>query len=139
MVVTAIRREFEKLDSLQVVAMASTQPSASDPTSNQDPVHDKLAALSKEELQQLLDSDVAMERFMASLAFPALETMVANIANMREVVRVTAETNIQLETEIEMTRDALLCKVEEYHTKKLSLGQVCSSRSLNPLLRPWQG
>ena len=45
---------------------------------------------------------------------------------MQEVISVTAQTNITLETEIETMRDALLCKVEEYHTKKLSLGQTAA-------------
>merc|ERR1712037_5764 len=57
---------------------------------------------------------------------PPLQSITENIKSMKEVISVTAQTNITLETEIETLRDALLCKVEEYHTKKLSLGQTAA-------------
>ena len=91
-----------------------------------DPVQAAVAALSKEELQEVLDNEVALEKLLLSIDFPPLESITENIKSMQEVISVTAQTNITLETEIETMRDALLCKVEEYHTKKLSLGQTAA-------------
>lgn len=131
MVVTAIRREFEKRESLQIVQHSpppgptAGQTISHDPTvSTTDPIQAKLLQLSKEELQDVLSNEAAFEKVLCSLSFPPLDSLTENIQSMEEVVKVTAETNIQLQTEIEASRDALLCKVEEYHTKKLSLGQV---------------
>jgi len=130
MVVGAIRREFEKAESLQVLtpptaAVSRSQESAS-ATNSSDPVQAAVAALSKEELQEVLDNEVALEKLLLSIDFPPLESITENIKSMQEVITVTAQTNITLETEIETLRDALLCKVEEYHTKKLSLGQTAA-------------
>merc|ERR1711974_391050 len=130
MVVGAIRREFEKAESLQVLAppiaaVSRSQESAA-ATNALDPVRAAVAALSKEELQEVLDSEVALEKLLLSIDFPPLESITENIKSMKEVITVTAQTNITLETEIETLRDALLCKVEEYHTKKLSLGQTAA-------------
>ena len=91
-----------------------------------DPVQAAVAALSKEELQEVLDNEVAFEKLLLSIDFPPLDSITENIKSMQEVITVTAQTNITLETEIETLRDALLCKVEEYHTKKLSLGQTAA-------------
>jgi len=130
MVVGAIRREFEKAESLQVLtpptaAVSGSQESAVT-TNSSDPVQAAVAALSKEELQEVLDNEVALEKLLLSIDFPPLESITENIKSMQEVITVTAQTNITLETEIETLRDALLCKVEEYHTKKLSLGQTAA-------------
>jgi len=130
MVVGAIRREFEKAESLQVLtpptaAVSRSQESAS-ATNSSDPVQAAVAALSKEELQEVLDNEVALEKLLLSIDFPPLESITENIKSMQEVITVTAQTNITLETEIETLRDALLCKVEEYHTKKLSLSQTAA-------------
>jgi len=130
MVVGAIRREFEKAESLQVfspptAAVSRGQESAA-ATNSSDPVQTAVAALSKEELQEVLDNEVALEKLLLSIDFPPLESITENIKSMQEVITVTAQTNITLETEIETLRDALLCKVEEYHTKKLSLGQTAA-------------
>lgn len=130
MVVTAIRREFEKRESLQVLQQQqqpspAAQTSSHDPAAGSaDPIQAKLLQLSKEELEEIMNNETAFEKLMCSLSYPPLDNLAENIKSMEEVVKVTAETNIQLETEIEASRDALLCKVEEYHTKKLSLGQV---------------
>jgi len=131
MVVGAIRREFEKAESLQVIAqpiVTRSQESvagAANKTAS-DPVQVAVAALSKEELQEVLDNEVAFEKLLLSIDFPPLDSITENIKSMQEVITVTAQTNITLETEIETLRDALLCKVEEYHTKKLSLGQTAA-------------
>jgi len=130
MVVGAIRREFEKAESLQVLApptaaVSRSQESAAT-TNSSDPVQAAVAALSKEELQEVLDNEVALEKLLLAIDFPPLESITENIKSMQEVITVTAQTNITLETEIETLRDALLCKVEEYHTKKLSLGQTAA-------------
>jgi len=130
MVVGAIRREFEKAESLQVLtpptaAVSRSQESAAT-TNSSDPVQAAVAALSKEELQDVLDNEIALEKLLLSIDFPPLESITENIKSMQEVITVTAQTNITLETEIETLRDALLCKVEEYHTKKLSLGQTAA-------------
>ena len=95
-------------------------------SSSSDPVQASVAALSKEELQEVLDNEVALEKLLLSIDFPPLKSITENIKSMKEVITVTAQTNITLETEIETLRDALLCKVEEYHTKKLSLGQTAA-------------
>ena len=71
-----------------------------------------------------MDNEVALEKLLGSLSFPPLDSLTANIPSMEEVVRLTAQRNMALQEEIEASRDALLCKVEEYHTKKLALGQV---------------
>jgi len=130
MVVGAIRREFEKAESLQVLAGLAppkSQEAATETSStSSDPVQAAVAALSKEELQEVLDNEVALEKLLLSIDFPPLESITENIKSMKEVISVTAQTNITLETEIETLRDALLCKVEEYHTKKLSLGQTAA-------------
>jgi len=131
MVVGAIRREFEKAESLQVIAqpiVSRNQESGVGALNKtpSDPVQAALAALSKEELQEVLDNEVAFEKLMLSIEFPPLDSITKNIKSMQEVITVTAQTNITLETEIETLRDALLCKVEEYHTKKLSLGQTAA-------------
>jgi len=127
MVVGAIRREFEKAESLQVLAPPRGQEAATETSStSSDPVQAAVAALSKEELQEVLDNEVALEKLLLSIDFPPLESITENIKSMKEVISVTAQTNITLETEIETLRDALLCKVEEYHTKKLSLGQTAA-------------
>jgi len=127
MVVGAIRREFEKAESLQVLAPPRSQEAATETSStSSDPVQAAVAALSKEELQEVLDNEVALEKLLLSIDFPPLESITENIKSMKEVISVTAQTNITLETEIETLRDALLCKVEEYHTKKLSLGQTAA-------------
>jgi len=131
MVVGAIRREFEKAESLQVLApptaVSRSQESATATnSSSSDPVQAAVAALSREELQEVLDNEVALEKLLLSIDFPPLESITENIKSMKEVITVTAQTNITLETEIETLRDALLCKVEEYHTKKLSLGQTAA-------------
>jgi len=130
MVVGAIRREFEKAESLQVLtpptaAVSRSQESAA-AANSLDPVQAVVAALSKEELQEVLDNEVALEKLLLSIDFPPLESITENIKSMKEVITVTAQTNITLETEIETMRDGLLCKVEEYHTKKLSLGQTAA-------------
>lgn len=126
MVVQAIRREFEKCESLQVVPQprqntSSSQQQQPNPT---DPVQARLADMTREELQEVLDNEVALEKLVCSLAFPPLDCLTANIPSMEEVVRLTAQRNMALQEEIEASRDNLLCKVEEYHTKKLALGQV---------------
>jgi len=131
MVVGAIRREFEKAESLQVLAQPtavsrSQEAAAATNSTSSDPVQAAVAALSKEELQEVLDNEVALEKLLLSIDFPPLESITENIKSMKEVITVTAQTNITLETEIETLRDALLCKVEEYHTKKLSLGQTAA-------------
>lgn len=130
MVVGAIRREFEKAESLQVlptpVVSRSQESAETTNTKSTDPVQAAVAALSKEELQEVLDNEVALEKLLLSIDFPPLESITENIKSMQEVISVTAQTNITLETEIETMRDALLCKVEEYHTKKLSLGQTAA-------------
>lgn len=130
MVVTAIRREFEKYECLTVVPQSVSQP-VTQPVSlvtSQEGVTDsvgaKLSHLSKDELLDVLNNPVAFEKFMLSLSYPTLDNLNDNIKSMEEVVKETVETNIQLEVEIEASRDALLCKMEEYHTKKLSLGQA---------------
>lgn len=122
MVVTAIRREFEKYECLTVVPQAVTQAATQEVVT--DTVAARLGQLNKEELLDVLNNPVAFEKLMLSLSYPALDNLSENIKSMEEVVKETVETNIQLEVEIEASRDALLCKMEEYHTKKLSLGQV---------------
>ena len=111
----------------QVLAPPRSQEAATETSStSSDPVQAAVAALSKEELQEVLDNEVALEKLLLSIDFPPLESITENIKSMKEVISVTAQTNITLETEIETLRDALLCKVEEYHTKKLSLGQTAA-------------
>jgi ESCRT-I complex subunit VPS37 len=122
MVVQAVRRELEKAESLQPVPPPGGPSAAAGVPS--DPVVARLAAMTEEELQEALESDVALEKLLLSLSFPPLQALEENIQSMQEVIKVTAETNIALEAEIEASRDALLCKVEEYHTCKLSLAQV---------------
>lgn len=117
MVVQAVRRELEKAESLQAVQQAGGPATT-------DLVVARLAGMTEEELHEALESDVALEKLLLSLAFPPLQALEENIQSMQEVIKVTAETNIALEAEIEASRDALLCKVEEYHTCKLSLAQV---------------
>ena len=106
-------------------AVSRSQESAAT-TNSSDPVQAAVAALSKEELQEVQDNEVALEKLLLSIDFPPLESITENIKSMQEVITVTAQTNITLETEIETLRDASLCKVEEYHTKKLSLGQTAA-------------
>ena len=125
-----IRSSWMKIWCLQVlptpVVSRSQESAETTNTKLTDPVQAAVAALSKEELQEVLDNEVALEKLLLSIDFPPLESITENIKSMQEVISVTAQTNITLETEIETMRDALLCKVEEYHTKKLSLGQTAA-------------
>ena len=124
MVVTAIRRELEK-------NQLSVQPNISpinteyqpQPTSS-DLVRSKLAELNKEELQDILNNEGALDKFMDELSYPPLDSINDNIKSMEENIKATAENNIDLQNQIESYRDSLLCKVEEYHTRKSELEVV---------------
>ena len=130
MVVAAIRRELEKspptfqpnaspvnLDFPQHQLTASTGGEGT----LGDPVKRKLAELDKEELQDILEKDGAMDKFLSELTYPPLDTMVDNIASMEENIKATAQNNIELQKQIESYRDSLLNKVQEYHEKKAEM------------------
>lgn len=136
MVVNAIKREFEKCDSLKLVS-PSTSTTAMESGATPDPVTAALAAMTREELQEVMESEVAMEKLLLSITFPPLDSITENIKSMKEVIRETAETNMSLETEVERKRDSLLCKVEEFHTTKLALGQAAARvRELGARVEP---
>lgn len=127
MVVNAIKREFEKCDSLKLVSPSTSTPStAMEAAATPDPVTAALAAMTREELQEVMESEVAMEKLLLSITFPPLDSITENIKSMKEVIRETAERNMSLETEVERKRDSLLCKVEEFHTTKLALGKAAA-------------
>ena len=65
-----------------VVGAANKSPS--------DPVQAAVAALSKEELQEVLDNEVAFEKLLLSIDFPPLDSITENIKSMQEVITVTA-------------------------------------------------
>ena len=135
MVVSAIRRELEKSPAtLQPGSAASQQqlqhPQASN--SSSDPIVKKLSELDREELQDILDKDGALDKFMSDLSYPPLDSMVDNISSMEENIRATAQNNIQLQGQIETYRDSLLNKVQDYHEKKAEMeehySKLCEMR-----------
>ena len=126
MVVSAVRRELEK-------SPATLQPNTSPlnfdfqqqqpavSNSGGDPIRKKLSELDKEELQDILDNDGAMEKFLDELTYPPLDTMVDNISSMQDNIKATAKNNMELQSQIETYRDSLLNKVQEYHGKKAEM------------------
>ena len=123
MVVAAIRRELEKSSATLQPGSSSQQqlqhPQASN--SSSDPIVKKLSELDKEELQDILDKDGAMDKFLSDLSYPPLDTMVDNISSMEENIKATAQNNILLQGQIETYRDSLLNKVQDYHEKKAEM------------------
>ena len=123
MVVAAIRRELEKSPATLQPGSSSQQqlqhPQASN--SSSDPIVKKLSELDQEQLQDILDKDGAMYKFMSDLSYPPLDSMVDNISSMEENIRATAENNLQLQGQIETYRDSLLNKVQDYHEKKAEM------------------
>ena len=137
MVVAAIRRELEKSPANLQPGVASQQqqqqlqhPQAI--SSSSDPIVKKLSELDKDQLQDILDKDGAMDKFMSDLSYPPLDTMVDNISSMEENIRATAENNLQLQGQIETYRDSLLNKVQDYHEKKAEMeehySKLCEMR-----------
>ena len=141
MVIAAIRRELEK-------SQPTLQPNASPlnfdfqhPTVNTigaasvggggvgsgeggDPIRRKLSELDKEELQDLLDKEGAMDKFLSDLNYPPLDTMIDNISSMEENIKAVAQNNMELQSQIETYRDSLLNKVQEYHEKKAEMEEL---------------
>jgi len=116
MVIQAIRRELEKQQlSVQMNLPAQTST---------DLVRSKLSKLTKDELQEIMDNEDAMETFLEELSYPPLENINDNIKSMEENIKLTALANIELQTQIEGYRDSLLCKVEEYHSQKSEVDGV---------------
>ena len=122
MVVAAVRRELEK-------SSASVQPNSSpinveyqqqQPTSG-DFIKNKLSELDKEDLQDILDDEGALEKFLDDLSYPPLDTITDSISSMEDSIKTQAENNLQIQTEIETLRDSLLNKVQDYHSKKSEL------------------
>ena len=86
MVVNAIKREFEKCDSLKLVSPSTSTPStAMEAAATPDPVTAALAAMTREELQEVMESEVAMEKLLLSITFPPLDSITENIKSMKEV------------------------------------------------------
>ena len=116
MVVAAIRREFEK-------SCPSVQPNTSPINVEYQPgVEDKiklkLSQMEKEDLQDILGDDGALEKFVSEISYPPLETTLDNITSMEDNIRAQAENNTKLQQEIELLKDSLLNKVQDYHSKK---------------------
>jgi len=128
MVVNAIRRELEKTENLVVGHQQQIMPTPStkqqDLTLSNDPVRNKLVGLSRDELLELLDKEEALEKFMMELEYPPLDTMKDNIKSMEENIQTVAESNLSLQSQIEASRDSLLCKVEQFHIEKAELGEA---------------
>ena len=127
MVVAAIRRELEKSPAtLQPgqPGLPSQQQQLQHPqtaSSSSDPIVKKLSELDREQIQDILDKDGAMDKFMSDLSYPPLDSMVDNISSMEENIRATAQNNLQLQGQIETYRDSLLNKVQDYHEKKAEM------------------
>jgi len=124
MVVTAIRRELEKVQLSVQPNMTPLNAEYQPQSTSSDLVRSKLADLDKDELQDILDNEGALDKFIEELSYPPLESINDNIKSMEENIKATAEKNIDLQNQIESYRDSLLCKVEEYHTKKSELEGV---------------
>ena len=121
--VAAVRREMEKSSpSLQphtspVNVEYQQQPSA-------DFVRKKLSELGKDELEDILNEEGALDKFIDSISYPPLDNMVDNIASMEENIKAQAENNIKMQVQIESLRDSLLNKVQEYHGKKSQMEEL---------------
>merc|ERR1719315_380327 len=97
--------------------------STSTGAASSDPITCKLSSLS-EELKEILNNEDAFEKFMDELENPSMAVMDSNISAMEERIKSTAEGNIELQSEVEVKRNALLCKVEEYHQLKAALSSL---------------
>merc|ERR1719410_3172925 len=118
MVGAAIRRELEKSPPTLQQSSAHQQAHSGNTC---DPIWKKLSELDKEELQDILDKEGAMDKFLSELSYPPLDTMVDNISSMEENIKATAQNNIELQNQIETYRDSLLNKVQDYHEKKAEM------------------
>jgi len=129
MVVNAIKRELEKSEGLTISHQHQQEPPID--TGAGDPVRSRLGAMEREELLEILDSEEAMLKFVDSLQYPPLQSMEDNIKSMEEHLVLTAESNMEMQAEIEAGRDSLLQKVETFHSEKGLLSSAYSrSREL---------
>ena len=123
MVVAAVRRELEK-------SRPSVNPNATPvhvdhhQQQSADLVRKHLMQLEKDELQDIIDNEGALEKFLSGVSYPPLDNMVDNIASMEENIKAQAKHNIALQGEIETLRDTLLNRVQEYHAKKQEMEQL---------------
>ena len=122
MVVAAVRRELER-------SAPTLQPNASPvnvdyPQPPADFIRKKLSELEKDDLEDIINDEGAMDKFLDTISYPPLDNMVDNIASMEENIKAQAESNIELQNQIESVRDSLLNKVQEYHSKKAEMDQL---------------
>ena len=81
-----LQKLYHKVLVPPTTAVSRSQESATASNSNtSDPVQAAVAALSKEELQEVLDNEVALEKLLLSIDFPPLESITENIKSMKEV------------------------------------------------------
>ena len=127
MVVATIRREFEKSSpSLQLTNASSSfnMDYSQQQQQSGDLIRNKLLEMEKDDLEDILNDEGALEKFLSNLSYPPLDNMIDNIASMEENIEAQAKNNIELQTEIETLRDSLLNKVQDYHEKKSELSQL---------------
>jgi len=137
MVVNAIKRELEKNENLALAQAAQEPPSdqvdgggggtsipSSAAVSGGEFLRNRLSAMERDELLEIMDKDEAMLKFIKELQYPPLESMKDNIKSMEENIVSLAQSNVELQGEIESARDGLLCKVETFHKEKEELGQA---------------
>lgn len=121
MVVAAVRRELEK-------SRPSINPNTVNvdhqPQQSLDLVRKHLMELEMDEMQDIIENDGALEKFLSVVSYPPLENMADNITSMEENIKAQAKHNIDLQSEIECLRDTLLNRVQEYHTKKQEMEEL---------------
>jgi len=121
MVVAAVRRELEK-------SRPSINPNTvhvdHQPQQSLDLVRKHLMELEMDEMQDIIENDGALEKFLSVVSYPPLENMADNITSMEENIKAQAKHNIDLQSEIECLRDTLLNRVQEYHTKKQEMEEL---------------
>jgi len=135
MVVLALRSELEKC-SLQLRnpgtgGVASPPPNyapspaavMSPPAPNIDPIRSKLTEMSVEELKSVLNDEDHFDKFLMELEtdYQPLESLLSSIEEQRAELKAKAEENQELQTQIEASRNQIICKYEEFHTKKSEL------------------
>ncbi|XP_023328389.1 vacuolar protein sorting-associated protein 37A [Eurytemora carolleeae] len=137
MVIGAIKQELKK-SSLQLQnpgarsqGVAALSPSycvlppsaGSAVNTSPDPLSAKLADLPVEELKGILNDEDHFEKFImeAETDYEPLSSLLESINSMREELEKKALENQDLQTQIESSRNEIICKYQEFHQKKSEL------------------
>jgi len=155
MVVLALRSELEKAHlalwnpeggtkapDVSPPSTGATPATLSPPSASSDNISTKLGELSVDELKSILNDEDRFEKFIMDIEsehHPLVTHYLGDgsIATLRDNLETKARANQELQSQIESSRNKIICKYQDFHCKKSDLqGSVKRLRELDARVQP---